>query len=122
MLPQSLLRPIISYACQIWFHVEPSTMEDIRRFARRCLRLCHGGAYRSQESGFIKYVTNKKLYDKLNIPRIDNFIISLIMNHIARSGDIVENTLISGPLLSIDVRYAKNVLLRDSSLQKCLHF
>ena len=85
-------------------------MEDIRRFERRCLRLCHGGAYRSQESGFIKYATNKKLYDNLNIPRIDNFIISLIRNHIARSLDIVANTLISGPLLSIDVRYAKKCL------------
>ena len=34
----------------------------------------------------------------------------MIRNYIARSGDIVENTLISGPLLSIDVRYSKKCL------------
>jgi len=33
---------------------------------------------RSTETEYTKYISNQKLYDKVNIPHIDNFIINLI--------------------------------------------
>lgn len=39
---QSLIRPILTYACQIWFNLTAKKMEEIRIFERKCLRACIG--------------------------------------------------------------------------------
>lgn len=74
-------------------------MEDMRKFERKCLRLC-AGIRRTPESDYVKYVSNKKLYDKLNVNRIDSHIISLIRRHWQRASCNF-NSPIYGPVLSI---------------------
>lgn len=78
-----IIRPIITYDCPIWFNISPSYMEKLRLFERKYLRACTP-KYRSSESNFQKYISNKKLYETANTIRIDNFIICLIRNHIVR--------------------------------------
>lgn len=39
---QSLIRPIITYGCSIWFNINATQMEQLRVFERRCLRACLG--------------------------------------------------------------------------------
>lgn len=96
MLYQTLIRPILTYGCQIWFNVSPSYMEKIRIFERKCLRACTS-LFRSPNSDFIKYISNKKLYNTAKAIRIDNFIIHLIRNHISKSVNCIENNLIMAP-------------------------
>ena len=98
---QSLIRPILTYACQIWFNISCYNMEKIRVFERKCLRACTR-MFRSSQSNYLKYVSNKSLYDKANIVRIDNFIIQLIRNHIIRSTITYENNLIMGAYYTND--------------------
>ena len=99
---QSLIRPIITYACPIWFNISPSYMQKLRIFERKCLRSCTK-LYRSSHSNYIKYVSNKKLYNAANIIRIDNFIIHLIRRHILRCTKCTVNNLIMGPCFPNDV-------------------
>lgn len=75
LLYQSLIRPILTYGCQIWFNVSPSYMEKLRKFERQCLR-----------------------NNAAKISRIDNFIIHLIRNHIRKSCDCFENNLLMAAL------------------------
>lgn len=96
---QTLIRPIITYACPVWFNISPSYMERIRTFERKCLRACTK-TYRTPESGYMKYVSNKKLYEKANVIRIDNFMISIIRRHILRCTRCEENNLIMAPYYS----------------------
>lgn len=98
---KSLIRPIIVYGCPIWFNISPSYMEKLRKFERQCLRVCTK-MYRSPESGFKKYISNEKLYNKANITRIDNFIINIIRNHILRSTANDDNNLIMAPYFQSD--------------------
>lgn len=98
---QSLIRPIISYGCPIWFNISPSVMEKIRIFERKCLRSCTS-LYRTTESNYEKYFRNNTLYQKANIVRIDNFIINIIRNHILRCIDCDNNNLIKAPYLTSD--------------------
>lgn len=93
---QSLIRPIITYGCPIWYNISPSYMEKIRLFERKCLRACTS-LFRTSQSNYIKYVSNKKLYNTSNIIRIDNFIITLIRNNILRCTSCIENNLIMAP-------------------------
>jgi len=55
-------------------------MEKIRIFGRKYVRFCLN-MNRFAETDYIKYIINQKLYDKANIPRIDNFIINLIRDY-----------------------------------------
>lgn len=71
-------------------------MERIRVFERRCLRACTS-LYRSSNSNYKKYISNKTLYNISKISRIDNFIIHIIRNHIMRSTECMENNLILAP-------------------------
>lgn len=90
---QTLIRPIITYGCPIWYNISASQMEQIRVFERRCLRTCLG-KYRSEESNYQKYIKNKIIYNLANISRFDNFIIKIIRNYFASTAKIVENSLI----------------------------
>lgn len=105
---QSLIRPIITYGCPIWFNISPSYMEKIRVFERKCLRACTS-LFRSQQSNYLKYVSNKKLYNSANIIRIDNFIINLIRNYTLRCTLCKENNLILAPFYTND-EYMSNAI------------
>ncbi|OXU29896.1 hypothetical protein TSAR_001059 [Trichomalopsis sarcophagae] len=76
-----LLRPIISYACPIWWNISASYMEKLRTFERKCLK--------SQ--------------------RTDIFIIKLIRNHIKSAINNTNNRLIKGPFFPKD-SYILNAL------------
>lgn len=80
----TMLRPIITYACPAWYNIDPSIMEEIRRFERKCLRCCLTIGSRSASSDFKKYHSNQVIYNTTDIPRIDNHIIQLTRNYNAR--------------------------------------
>lgn len=56
-----LIRPILTYGCQIWYNLSAGTMEKLRVFQRKCIRACLG-KYRTPESNFTKLISNHKLY------------------------------------------------------------
>lgn len=85
----------------------------MRKFERSCLRLC-SGIKRSPESGYMKYVSNKILYNNLNINRIDNHIISLIRKHWQRASNNFNNSSIFGPVLSLNDSYIEQCLLNGN--------
>ncbi|XP_076482644.1 uncharacterized protein LOC143304841 [Bombus vancouverensis nearcticus] len=105
---QALIRPIITYGCPIWYNISASQMEKIRIFERKCIRACLS-TYRSEHSGFKKYVKNKIIYDLANVHRIDCHILKLIRNHFAQAAKIKENSLIFSCLFPNDTYY-KNTL------------
>ncbi|OXU17003.1 hypothetical protein TSAR_006388 [Trichomalopsis sarcophagae] len=76
-----LIRPIITYAAPIWWNASASTMERIRKFERLCLRACLH-IYRRSDTN--KFISNKLIYDKANIPRIDSFFIKLNHDYFAK--------------------------------------
>ena len=84
-------------------------MEKIRIFERKCIRACLS-IYRSEYSGYKKYVKNKKIYDLVNIHHIDCHILKLTRNHFAQAAKIKENSLIFGYLFPND-SYYKNTLI-----------
>ena len=84
----TMIRPILTYGCPIWFNISPSDMERLRIFERNCLRKCLGKT-RSMETDFKHLISNQKIYNEANINRIDIFIIKLIRDHYLR----VTNTL-----------------------------
>ena len=86
-------------------------MEKIRIFERKCIRACLS-IYRSEYSGYKKYVKNKKIYDLVNIHHIDCHILKLTRNHFAQAAKIKENSLIFGCLFPNDAYY-KNTLITD---------
>ena len=110
ILCQSLIRPILIYGCQIWYNISPSYMEKIGVFKGRYFRACTS-FYRSPKSNYKYYNSNKKLYNRAKICRIDNFIISLIRNHIIRITACTENNLILTPYYTNE-QYIQNSLLR----------
>lgn len=75
-----LIRPIITYAAPVWFNTSASAMEKTRSLERSCLRSCLG-LYRTPESCFQKYYSNKILYNAAAIPRIDIFILKVIREY-----------------------------------------
>lgn len=106
----SLIRPVLTYGCPIWFSIDPSTMEDLRRLERRCLRYCLYTSSRSPDSNYVRYVKNGQVYRDSEIPRIDNHMIALTRNHCARSSETLENPLISHPLLSLSGGYVRKCM------------
>ena len=109
MCYQTLIRPIITYGCPIWYNIPASVMEKIRIFERKCIRACLS-IYKSEHSGYKKYVKNKKIYDLANIHRIDCHILKLTRNHFAQAAKIKENSLIFGCLFPNNAYY-KNTLV-----------
>lgn len=103
----SMLRPIITYACPAWYNIDPFVMEEIRRFERRCLRCCLTIGSRSAESDFKKFHSNQVVYDAIDIPRIDNHIIHLTRNHIARLMSI------PNPMVAFSTSSISNVYIQQ---------
>lgn len=91
-----LIRPILTYGCAVWFGVSPHTIEKLRTFERYCLRVCLG-MYRDPATNYMTLFSNKKIYNKADIPRIDSFIIKLTRNHIANAIKNETNPYISAP-------------------------
>ncbi|XP_014474872.1 PREDICTED: RNA-directed DNA polymerase from mobile element jockey-like [Dinoponera quadriceps] len=90
---QALIRPIITYACEIWYNLNAANMETIRKFERKCIRACTN-TYRSKESNYTKYTNNLTFYNTAQIHRIDCFTIQLIRRYFKRLSEIKENSLI----------------------------
>lgn len=80
----------------IWYRIAPHIMEEIRVFERVCLRACLG-MHRDPASNYKKMISNQIIYNKANIPRIDNFIIKLTRNHIKNTTSIKNNEHIKEP-------------------------
>ena len=91
---QLLIRPILCYAAPIWWNISASTMEKLRKFERKCLRACLN-LYRTPESNFQKYYSNKVVLNEANIPRIDSFTLKLTRDFFQRchwsKNDIIKN-------------------------------
>ena len=60
-------------------------MEKLRKFKRSCLRAC---LHTYRDSEMKRFISNKRLYDKAQIPRIDNFIIKLSRDYFASLKEI----------------------------------
>ncbi|XP_018303556.1 uncharacterized protein, partial [Mycetomoellerius zeteki] len=105
---QLLIRSIIAYACCIWFNVSASIMERIRVFERKCLRACLN-LNRTAESDYTKYVSNLTLYNTAKIPRIDNFMITLMRDHFAQACRIHSNSLVYCAIFPNEMYYSKTL-------------
>ncbi len=103
-----LIRPIITYACPIWFNIPAHLMEKLRLFERYCLRACLS-MYRMPELNRTKMYKNEILYNAAKIPRIDNHILRLCRNHIVKASKIDPdlNSLISRPFYPQDSYFIK---------------
>ena len=109
---QTLIKPIITYCCPIWYNILASLMKKIRIFERKCIRASLS-IYRSKHSGYKKYVKSKKIYDLVNIHRIDCHILKLTRNHFAQAAKIKENSLIFGYLFPNDAYYKNTYKKKD---------
>lgn len=69
-------------------------MEEIRKFERKCIRACVN-LHRKPDTDYKHFYSNKCLYQKANIVRIDNFILKTIRSHFDKALNTVENGLIS---------------------------
>ena len=93
----ALIRPIIAYGCPIWFNVSASTMEKIRVFERKYLRACLN-QYRSVETNYFYYISNKKIYIRKAryLVQIILSYLKLIRNYFASTRSVLTNGLIQG--------------------------
>lgn len=69
-------------------------------FERARLRVCIR-EYRSIKSNYQKFIANKVLYDRANIPRIDNFMIKLSWDYFANS-KLSNNPIIKNDLTKVN--------------------
>lgn len=103
---QLLIRPIITYGCPIWFNVSALQMERVRLFERRCLRICL--RMFAKKNG-VKYYSNKAIYDKAGIARVDNFVIKLIRDHFASASRNGLNSFIYGAFYPNPLYYSRTL-------------
>lgn len=106
---KTLIRPILTYGCAAWFCIDPWTMEQYRRFERQCLRCCLRSGWTTTSSGELRYISNAKLYEAVNVSRIDNFIVKLVRDHYARISSI-ENATIAFTVQSATQAYISHAL------------
>ena len=104
----SLIRPILTYACPIWFNTSSAYMERLRLLERKVIRASLF-LYRSEKHQFRKKVSNFELMRAANIPRIDCFIIKLIRNYIKNSMKNRDNNLIYGPYFEKTLFHLENM-------------
>lgn len=77
---KQLIRPIISYAFPIWSSISSHQMEIIRMLERSVLR--NATNYSRKPNGH--HYSNKYLYEKANIERIDDFMLYLAFRYFDR--------------------------------------
>lgn len=80
---QLLIRAILGYAGQMWWNINASLAEKLRKEERSMLRKCLN-MYRRPESKYKKFYSNKELYDAAGIERIDLFLIKITRNYFQR--------------------------------------
>ena len=87
-----LIRPIITYACPVWWNISASLMEKVRKFERSCIRMC---LHKYRQTDSKKFISNNNLYNEASIPRIDSFIIKLSRdyynNNIKINNDLIQS-------------------------------
>lgn len=98
---KQMIRSIISYAFPAWFNVSSSSMEKLRVFERKCLTYCTGDSQKIEND--FKKISNKKLYEKCELIRIDNFLVQLALKFY-------------GKLNNIDNPLIKNIVEQEISL------
>ena len=74
-----LVRPIMAYAAPVLWKHNHTVAEKLRVLERRVLRACLG-LYRTQASDWQHFVSNRVLYNRADIPRIDLHLIKLTRN------------------------------------------
>ena len=87
------IRPLLTYATPCWHNTGASAIESLKLFERKCLRICLK-INRNPNNNYQTYINNFHLYNKANIPRIDNFIIKLTRNFYVPSRKIEDNAII----------------------------
>lgn len=106
---KSLIRPILTYGCAIWYNISSSYMEKYRILERKILRVCLS-KYRSSSSQYKHYISNQKIYKLADIVRIDIFILSLIRKHINRSSEMItDNDYIWQPYYRNNLYFEKAI-------------
>lgn len=90
----------------MWYNQSAGTMKRIRVFERQCLRTCLR-MHRSTHTDYRQYINNQSLYDRANIPRIENHIIALTREYFANSSQIDINPLIN-KITEIDTNYIEH--------------
>lgn len=75
-----LIRPILTYAAPIWWNLSASIVEKLKKFERSCLRASLHW-YRKSDTKY--FISNKHLYNRANVPRIDSFMIKLTRDYYA---------------------------------------
>ena len=103
-----IIRPLLTYACPIWYNISPSIMERIRIFERKYLRACLG-KYRTAESDYQKYISNEEIYNLDNVNKIYTQILKITRNHFANTRTVTDNSLIFGIYYPND-QYYTNVI------------
>ena len=93
---KQIIRPILGYAFPCWFNVSSAQMERLRVFERYILRICSGLNRQTFNSNltFRKRISNKKIYNKCKIKRIDCFLIENGLRFL-NNLPYVENNLIN---------------------------
>lgn len=89
-----LVRPILTYGCQIWYNTVANQMEKLRLFERQCLRVCLR-MYKTPESEYKKHYSSQRLYDKAGIIKIDDFIVQLCRDYFYSIRNVEYNPLIT---------------------------
>lgn len=102
---QSLIRSIITYACQIWYNIPAKKMEELRILERKCLRTCIGFS-KSRDHETKKFKNNYTLYNTADIIRIDNHLIKLIRGYFAAASVNTENEIIGKNMTRIEEVYS----------------
>ena len=102
-----LVRPILSYAIPVWWNFNHTNAERLRCLERKCLRACLG-LYRSRSSDWQHYVANQLIYNKAEIPRIDNFLIRITRDYFAKLPGI-PNELLKVIAVQDDVTAAREM-------------
>lgn len=105
---ETLIRPILTYACPIWYNISASYMEKFRIFERKALRTCLG-KYRTQASGYVKRISNRAIYNMANIERIDIHILRLARKHFLRTRNIMDNDNISQIIYPNDLYFKRTL-------------
>lgn len=81
---QLLIRPILTYACPIWWNMGPSMMEELRVLERSILRICTEKS-RSKKTNYKRYINNTELLNIAEVSRIDSFILQLTREYFSRT-------------------------------------
>ena len=116
LLYKQLIRPIITYGFPVWFTISKSYMEKILILERKILRVCTN-LYRNPSNSH--YYSNKTLYEKANIDPIDQYLLKLAKQSLAKlnnhPNDLIKN--ITALELHTSMRYLHCTSIATPSFQ-----